>query len=102
MKMIILFASVVTLNSFAMEHLGEMKKQALDKIGRDMMTLESGKTCINGARSVDEFNKCNYNVGASGPMQKQETKTIDKKVDKVKSDSIQMMEDKAIKNQENY
>lgn len=93
MKMFItVAASLMFLNVAAAESLGDMKRMALDQIGRDMNSLESNKTCINGAKTVTEFNNCKYDMGHDMKMQKQETKKMDK--------PTQMMEDKAIKNKE--
>lgn len=98
MKMLITAMSFLVFNAVAAEHLDDMKRAALDKIGRDMNSLEANKTCVNGAKTVTEFNNCKVDVG-SMTMQKEETKSIEKKVDKMKVDE-KMMEDKAMKNKE--
>lgn len=105
MKMLIAFASLMAFNAMAAENLGEMKRSALDKIGRDMTTLQSNKNCISGSKTIVEFNNCNYSGAPSMPMQKQESKTMDKKMDKksdMRTDPSDMMEDQPMKNQSGY
>jgi pyruvate/2-oxoacid:ferredoxin oxidoreductase beta subunit len=58
-----------------------------------MSSLESNKTCINGAKTVDAFKACKYDLNESQKMQKEETKEVEKKVDVINEDAMQKKEE---------
>lgn len=79
--------SLFALGAFAQGNLNDMKRMANDSIGREMSTLESNKTCINGAKTVEAFKACKYDLNESMKMQKEE--------DVMKKDEVKRIEDDA-------
>ena len=69
-----------------------MKRMANDSIGREMSSLESNKTCINGAKTVEAFKACKYDMHEKMNMQKEEDKMMEKKVNTIDEDSMQKKE----------
>ena len=77
MKILIAALSLVALNAFAVENLSDMKRTATESIGRDISGLESNRSCIENASTVEAFKACKYHLGTGMSPQKQQEKTID-------------------------
>jgi hypothetical protein len=85
--------SLFAFGALAQGNLSDMKRMANDSISREMSSLESNKTCINGAKTVDAFKACKYDLNESQKMQKEETKEVEKKVDVINEDAMQKKEE---------
>jgi hypothetical protein len=85
--------SLFAFGALAEGNLSDMKRMANDSISREMSSLESNKTCINGAKTVDAFKACKYDLNESQKMQKEETKEVEKKVDVINEDAMQKKEE---------
>jgi hypothetical protein len=96
MKLLIMASSLIAFSAFAMMgDLGEMKKDASESIGKEITSLQSSRTCINGAKTVESFKACNYDSGHMD-MQKEEAmmdKKMDKKMDHMKDNTMQKKEE---------
>lgn len=90
MKILIVASSLIAFSAFAMGNLGEMKKDAADSIGREITSLQSSRSCVNGAKTVEAFNACNYHSGMD--MQKEEA-GMHKGMDNMKNKTIQKKEE---------
>jgi hypothetical protein len=77
MKILIAAFSLIALNAFAVESLSDMKRTATESIGRDISDLESNRSCIENASSVEAFKACKYHLGSRMSPQKQQEKTMD-------------------------
>ena len=84
----IMTLSIFSLSVFATENLGDMKRMANDSISRELSTLQSNKTCINGAKTVESFKACKYDMDENMKVQKEEEKVMEKKVDSIEQDSM--------------
>ena len=105
MKILIVASSLIAFSAFAMGNLGEMKKDASDSIGREISSLQSSRSCVNGAKTVEAFKACNYNSDMG--MQKEEAgmhegmhKDMDKGMDDMKKKTIQKKEEVIEKNED--
>jgi hypothetical protein len=85
--------SLFAFGALAQGNLSDMKRMANDSISREMSSLESNKTCINGAKTVDAFKACKYDLNESQKMQKEEDKSVDKKVNTIEEDAAQKKEE---------
>lgn len=95
MKFLIVASSLIAFSAFAMEgNLGEMQRNASDSIGREISSLQTSKTCVNGAKTIEAFKACNYNPEHMN-MQKEEAvdKRVDKRVNDMKEDSMHKAKD---------
>lgn len=84
--------SLFAFGALAQGNLSDMKRMANDSIGREMSSLESNKTCINGAKTVEAFKACKYDMHEKMNMQKEEDKMMEKKVNTIDEDSMQKKE----------
>jgi hypothetical protein len=103
MKILIVASSLIAFSAFAMgTDLGSMKKDATDSIGREISSLQSSRSCVNGAKTVEAFKACNYSSDMD--MQKEEAgmhegmhegmhKDMDKGMDDMKKKTIQKKEE---------
>jgi hypothetical protein len=95
MKILIVASSLIAFSAFAMgTDLGSMKKDATDSIGREISSLQSSRSCVNGAKTVEAFKTCNYSSDMD--MQKEEEgmhKDMDKGMDDMKKKTIQKKEE---------
>jgi hypothetical protein len=76
------FLSILALASlasgvFAAEDLSAMKNKANSQIDQKMSSLQTAKSCVNSASSVDKFKACKYDMH-----------------EKMQKDKMQMMEEK--------
>jgi hypothetical protein len=69
---IIMSLSIFSLTSFAQEDLNSMKNKANSHIDKKMTTLQSAKSCVNGAQSMEKFKACKYDMHEDMKMQKME------------------------------
>jgi len=95
MKFLIMASSLIAFSAFAMMgDLGEMKKDASASIGREITSLQSSRTCINGAKTVEAFKACNYDSGHMD-MQKEEAgmDKMHKNMDHMKDKTMQKKEE---------
>lgn len=91
MKILIVASSLIAFGAFAMGgSLSEMKKDAADSIGREISSLQSSRSCVNGAKTVEAFKACNYHSDMD--MQKEES-GMHKGMDGVKEKTIQKKEE---------
>lgn len=98
MKILIVASSLIAFSAFAMGELGELKKDASVSIGREISSLQRSQTCVNGAKTLEEFKACNYHSDMD--MQKEEEgmredveKKIDTKMDSMKDKTMQKKEE---------
>lgn len=85
--------SLFAFGALAQGNLAEMKRMANDSIGKQMSGLETSKSCINGAKTVDAFNACNYDMQGSTKRQKQEENIDVKKIKSVEKEMIKKTEE---------
>jgi chorismate-pyruvate lyase len=85
MKLLVAAFSLIAFNALAMESLAEMKRMANDSIGKEMTSLNTHKSCVNNAKTVDAFKACGYSMDESQKMQVEEDRIMDKTKDLKKS-----------------
>lgn len=77
--------SAFALGAFAAEDLNTMKSSANRRIDEQLNTLQSSKTCVNGAATVEAFKACKVDAGTGSSIQKEEevirTQSVEKKKD---------------------
>jgi hypothetical protein len=80
----LIFLSVFTfsLAAVAQEDLNTMKTQANSHIDQKMTTLQSAKSCVNKATTMDKFKACKYDMHEEMKMQKMEMMDEKKKESK--------------------
>ena len=83
MKILVAALSLISFSALAMDNLSDLKRKANDSIGKEMSTLQSNKSCINNAKTVNAFKACNYDIGGA-EMQKEEVKMMEKKEEPIK------------------
>jgi hypothetical protein len=83
MKILVAALSLISFSALAMDNLSDLKRKANDSIGKEMSSLQTDKTCINNAKSVNAFKACNYDIGGV-EMQKEEVKMMEKKEEVIK------------------
>lgn len=94
MKILIAMSlSVFAFGAVAAENLNDMKRMANDSITREISTLQSNKTCVDNAKSVEAFKACKYDMTEAMDVQKEEEKKIEKKVEGIEEDSMQKKEE---------
>lgn len=71
-SLIAISIAALSLGAFAQEDLNNMKMKANSHIDKKMTTLQSAKSCVNGATSVDKFKSCKYDMHEDMKMQKME------------------------------
>ena len=91
--LMVMTLSMFAFGAMAAENLNDMKRMANDSISREISTLQSNKTCINNAKSVDALKACKYDMSESMDVQKEEEKKIEKKVKGIEDDSMQKKEE---------
>ena len=69
-------AMLFTLSAFAVENLYDLKRTANESITQEMSKLEGIKSCVSGAKTLDAFKNCHYDVGTLS-MQKEESFGVD-------------------------
>lgn len=72
----------------AQQNLSDMKRMANDSIGKEISTLESNKSCVNGAKTVEAFKACKYDLHENMNMQKEQDMMKSKKVNQIEEDSV--------------
>lgn len=66
--------TALSATAFAQEDLNAMKTKANSHIDKKMTTLQSAKSCVNNASSMDKFKACKYDMHEDMKMQKMEMK----------------------------
>ena len=57
--------SAFAFGAFAADDLNSMKSSANRRIDEQLNTLQSSKTCVNGATTVEAFKACKVDAGSS-------------------------------------
>lgn len=70
--LIALSLASVSLVSFAQNDLNTMKNQANSHIDKKMSSLQTAKSCVNNAQSMEKFKACKYDMHEDMKMQKME------------------------------
>lgn len=64
--------SLFAFGAFADESLTDMKSAANEHIAQKISTLNSSKSCIDGAKTKEAFKACKFDMHESMKMQKEE------------------------------
>lgn len=64
--------ATLSLGAFAQEDLNSMKTRANSHIDKKMSSLQTAKSCVNNAQSMDKFKACKYDMHEDMKMQKME------------------------------
>lgn len=70
--LIALSFAVLSVSAFSQEDLNSMKNKANSQIDKKMSSLQSAKSCVNSAQSMDKFKACKYDMHEDMKMQKME------------------------------
>lgn len=72
MKFLIALSLAVSSMAFAQGDLNSMKTKANSNIDRKMSSLQTAKSCVNNANTMEKFKACKYDMHEDMKMQKME------------------------------
>lgn len=90
------FLSIIALaalstGAFAAEDLNSMKSKAISHIDTKMDSLTNAKACVQGAKTVEKFKACKYDMHEQMKQQKMESmqEMEEKKTDLIEKDVVE-------------